>query len=100
MVLGRAPEAAVRAGIWMYVRGSPALAATAFGIGGAFKVYPAFFIVPLVLAEAVQGRPRQAARIGLAGAAPLVLVNLPFVLINFSGWWTTYRFQAERPAEP
>jgi hypothetical protein len=35
--------------------------------------------------------------VGAVGGGSLALINLPFILINASGWWTTYRFHVERP---
>lgn len=76
------------------------LAGTAFGIGGAFKLYPVMFVVPLALGflldRDVVGRWRRA--IGCVGAAALavLLANLPFVVVNEAGWASVFRFQAAR----
>jgi Glycosyltransferase family 87 len=85
------------AGIYLWWSGRPSWAALAFAVGGAFKLYPALFIVPLVCDQLVQQRTRKAAEVGAAGFGSLGLINLPFILINASGWWTTYRFHIERP---
>lgn len=84
------------AGIWFWWRGAPVWAAVLFGIGGAFKLYPAFLLAPLALYELKERGFRPAARAALAGAGTLVLINLPFALINFDGWMATYRFHSNR----
>jgi len=79
------------------------LAGAAFGIGGAFKLYPIMFVVPLALAylldRGVIPRAirwvRASAAVGTAVAA-LLAANVPFMLINFDGWASVFRFQAAR----
>ena len=80
-------------------RGRSAAAAALLAVGGALKLWPAFFIVPLVL-ERLTARDRGGA--GRAtGAFVLVTlgVNLPFLLANPAGWWAPYAFQKERAAD-
>jgi uncharacterized membrane protein len=84
------------AGIYLWWSGRSSRAALAFAIGGAFKLYPALFIIPLICDQLVQRRTRKAAGVAMAGFGSLALINLPFVLINASGWWATYRFHADR----
>jgi uncharacterized membrane protein len=76
------------------------LAAVAFAVGGAFKLYPVLFVIPLVCDQLVSRRSRRGAIVvGATGFGCLALINAPF-LINASGWWATYRFQIERtPAD-
>jgi uncharacterized membrane protein len=88
--------AASVAGIYLWWSGRPRLAGLAFAVGGAFKLYPALFIVPLVCDQLALRRARIAAEVGLAGFGSLAVINLPFVLVNASGWWATYRFHADR----
>ncbi|KQO62156.1 glycosyltransferase 87 family protein [Curtobacterium sp. Leaf261] len=79
------------------------LAALAFGIGAAFKLYPAMFVLPLVLAVLLDRGPTPlAARVRTAGAAVLASIaavaaaNVPFMIVNFTGWASVFRFQAAR----
>jgi hypothetical protein len=78
------------------------LAGAAFGLGAAFKVYPAMFVAPLAAAYLVDARLAVRARLRLAaatiGAAVLVLLlaNVPFILLNYSGWRAVIAFQATR----
>ena len=91
--------AASVAGIYLWWSGRSPVAAFLFAVGGAFKLYPALFIIPLVCDQLVRGQRRKAVEVGAVGFGSLALINLPFVLINASGWWTTYRFHADRPPQ-
>jgi uncharacterized membrane protein len=85
-------------GLYEWRRGRSTTATLAFAVGGAFKLYPALFIVPLIL-DAYKGRGRgRAIETGAVGFGSLALINLPFILANAGGWWATYRFHEERVA--
>jgi uncharacterized membrane protein len=93
--------AAVVAGAWFWHRGKNVAAAVAFGVGAALKLYPIMFVVPLVVERWVAGRRSEAGRgeagrVLAAGAGTALAINLPFMLINFQGWWGTYKFHQLR----
>jgi uncharacterized membrane protein len=71
-------------------------AALWFGVGAAFKLYPIFFIAPLFLDVLRQRGAGRAAAASAAGLGTFALFNLPFVIANASGWWTTYEFHRVR----
>ncbi|MFZ7089064.1 hypothetical protein [Curtobacterium sp. RRHDQ10] len=79
------------------------LAAAAFGIGGALKLYPVMFVLPLALAVLAatptlplgQRLLRALAPVGVA-VGVLAVANVPFVLVNAAGWFSVFRFQAAR----
>ena len=88
--------AAAVGGFYAWYRRKPILAAVLFGIGGALKVFPIFFLAPLVL-ERWRARDRGGAiKVAAAGAGTTVAINLPFALINWDGWWATYEFHRLR----
>jgi uncharacterized membrane protein len=88
--------AASVAGFWSWWRGRPMAAAVCFGIGGALKLYPVLFLLPLVL-DLLHARDRRGAvRAAAAGAGAFVLINLPIAVLSPSGWAVAYRFQALR----
>lgn len=89
--------AAATVGLALWRGGRPREAAVAFGIGGAFKLYPVLFVVPLVLEQIARRRRGEAARVGGCGLGAMALANLPFALLGPSGWWATYRFHEQRP---
>jgi uncharacterized membrane protein len=84
-------------GIYLWWTGRPRAAAVAFALGGALKLFPALFIFPLVADGIVRQSRREAWKTAAFGVGFLVLLNLPFALLNASGWWATYRFHADRP---
>ncbi len=92
--------AAVVAGMAFWWRDRPLAAAIAFGIGGALKIFPLLFLLPLALwvwkRKGWRSGFKEGLTIGLAGAATFLLINLPFMLINFDGWWASYEFHQNR----
>jgi uncharacterized membrane protein len=88
--------AAAVGGIWAWKRGQPLWAAVLFGIGGALKIYPIFFLAPLALDRLKRSGVKKAAETALTGAGTFVFINLPFALVNFDGWWATYAFHKRR----
>jgi len=88
--------AASVAGFWCWWRGRPTAAAVCFGVGGALKLYPLLFLLPLVLERVHAGDRRGALRAGVASIGTFVLINLPFLLLSPSGWAVAYRFHTLR----
>ncbi len=74
-------------------------AAALLGVGGALKLWPLFFLAPLVLTR-LRDRDRVAAAlVAVAGAGTFALINVPFALANPGGWWASYEYQALRQAD-
>lgn len=81
---------------WLWWRGRPTWAAVWLGIGASFKMYPIFFLAPLVL-ERLLARDRKGAALAAgAGVGTAVLINLPFAIVNPDGWLATYLFHQRR----
>lgn len=91
--------AAVALAVWSWWRGRPTLAAVWLGVGAAAKLYPVAFVLPLALERLSAGDRRGAARVVGAGVGTVVALNLPLALASPGGWWATYAFQADRPAD-
>jgi uncharacterized membrane protein len=93
--------AATVAGIAFWRADRPLAAAVAFGVGGALKMYPLMFLAPLVLyvwqKEGWRTGYKEALKVAIEGVATWLLINLPFMIINFDGWWATYEFHRLRP---
>lgn len=83
-----------------------ALAGAAFGVGGAFKLYPLMFLAPLAVAALLDRDAPLGARVRRtvaalgAGIGVVLAANVPFVLVNVEGWLSVFRFQAARPIGP
>lgn len=78
------------------------VAAVLLAIGCLFKLYPAFFVLPLAawLALRHTGDLRARVRVALRPIAICVGVviagNLPFAIFGFEGWFGSLRFQSYR----
>jgi uncharacterized membrane protein len=87
------------------------IAAVLLGLGFAFKLYPAIFVLPLMCYVLTGGRRGEelpigkrwditgALRVAAAAIATAVLVNLPFALAGFAGWKASFAFQWQRKAD-
>ncbi len=84
------------AGFYMWLADRPLIAAALFGIGAAFKLYPALFILPVAFDQLTRRDRLEAIRVAVVGVGTFAAINLPIVLINPDGWLTTYRFHADR----
>jgi uncharacterized membrane protein len=71
-------------------------AAAFLGLGAATKIYPGFFLLPLLIERLVAGDRRGAAKVAGIGVGSWLAANVPFMLANVDGWWATYAFQAGR----
>lgn len=111
------PAVAAAVGAFFVLFGCPgwspltraSVAALLLGIGFAVKVYPAIFLLPLALFVATGGSAgraegsgydvRGAVRVLGIGIGAAALVNLPFAITGFAGWWASFAFQAQRKVD-
>jgi hypothetical protein len=87
------------------------LASVLLGLGFTFKLYPAIFVMPLMLYVLTGGRSgaelppgkrydvKGMFRVGWVALLTAVLVNLPFALAGFEGWKASFTFQGLRQAD-
>ena len=87
------------------------VAAVLLGLGFAFKIYPAIFVLPLMLyvltggrggAELPEGKERDVAgmvRTALVSMGTAIAVNIPFAVLGFNGWLASFLFQGQRKAD-
>ncbi len=87
------------AGFYAWWRGRPLVAAALLGLGAGLKLYPGLWLAPLALELWVAGNKRAAAGALGAGIGTFVAVNAPFALVDFSGWFATYRYHELRSAD-
>lgn len=88
--------AAAVGGLYLWSRDRPLEAAVLFGLGASLKMYPIFFLAPLALDELRRRGFKPGAIAASVGAGTFALINAPFALINFDGWWATYAFHSQR----
>lgn len=80
------------------------LAAVLLGLGFAFKLYPGAFVAPLMLYVLTASRPGRldwwgAARVAVAATVTVVLINLPFAIVGYTGWRASFTFQELRKVD-
>lgn len=85
--------------VYVWSRGRPGAAAMLLGLGAATKIYPGFLALPLLLERVAARDWRGAGRVVAGTGGVWLVLNLPFVLANWDGWWATYSFQAGRVAD-
>ena len=79
-----------------WARRRPLLAGVLLGLGAAAKFYPLFALGPLLVLCWRAGRMRDFWRALLGGVVAWLVVNVPVMLIDFSGWAKFYRLSRER----
>lgn len=94
------PVATVVGAFWLWRRDRFVPAALLLSLGANLKVYPALFLAALVVDLAVRRRWTSALESATYAVVLALALNLPFVLVNRAGWWTTYEFQQARAADP
>ncbi len=80
----------------LWARNHVAASGVVLGLAAGAKFYPFLILLPVLLLCLRSGKLRQfAVFLGCTVGAWLV-VNLPFMFINFAGWSTFYTFSADR----
>src|SRR5262249_5636720 len=86
-------------------------AAVLLGIGFTLKLYPAAFVLPLMLYVLTGGPGGRdlpadkwydvagAIKVALVAFVTAVVINLPFALLGFDGWKASFTFQGLRQAD-
>ncbi len=87
------------------------LAAGMLSVGAGLKLYPLLFVVPVALWIGIGDRRNEsvvkrrspdwpgAAMFAGVAAAGFALMNVPFAVANFDGWWAAFQFQWQRPID-
>lgn len=88
------------AGMLALARRRPLLAGLLIGVGGAFKIYPLFLLLPIALVAARRRDLGQAVRVVAAAALGVVALNAPVALVWTPGWSEFFRLNHTRPADP
>ncbi|MEY4348542.1 MAG: hypothetical protein RIS43_961, partial [Actinomycetota bacterium] len=72
------------------------LTGIAVGLGTAAKLFPALILVVLAIAVWNSRDFKKVVIVGLSSAASWLLVNVPFMILNFEGWFHFYDFSRKR----
>lgn len=90
---------ATASAVYAWARDRWLWSAALLAVGGALKLWPAFFVLPLALAKLREGDRRGAAAIVGVATAVTIGLNAPFALYNADGWFAPYAFQRDRAAD-
>ena len=69
---------------------------TLIAVGACAKVFPAFFLPPLIARRVRDGGWRAAVPLVAGAGITAVALNLPFAIASAHGWWFPFRFQGRR----
>lgn len=83
-------------GMLAWSRSMPTAAGVLIGLAAAAKFYPFLVLIPIVVLCFRAGRPAALIRCVIGAAAAWLVVNVPFMLINFAGWYHFYAFSRTR----
>jgi hypothetical protein len=90
------PVAACAGALWAWRRDRYALAGVALGLGASAKIWPGFLVLPFLIALILARSWPGAVRLVTGAVASTLAVNLPFLLVNASGWAGPYVMQSAR----
>lgn len=91
--------AATVGAFWAWRSGRWGTAGVLLAVGASLKLWPGFFLAPLVLHRLRAGDRRGALVAGGATVGGWLAINGPFLLVNPDGWWAPYAFQKLRQAD-
>ena len=86
-------------GLLAWSRRRPTLAGVLIGLGVAAKLYPALFLLPLLILGVRTGRLAEAVRTAAVAALSWVLINLPVLVLYPRGWSEFFRLNSRRPQD-
>jgi hypothetical protein len=84
------------AATYAFVKRRDGLAGILIGLATAAKLYPGLLLIPFVLHRFHQRDREGGIRLAWSAIGTWLIVNLPFMLVAPKGWWTPFRFGAER----
>ncbi|HEY6422453.1 MAG TPA: glycosyltransferase 87 family protein [Pseudonocardiaceae bacterium] len=87
-------------GLLAWARRRPVLAGVLLGLGGAAKLYPLFFLGPILLLSLRDRRLRPGLQTTAAAGVTWALVNLPMAVLFPAGWSEFFRLSGRRGADP
>lgn len=87
------------ASMLLWARGKAGWSGVLLGLAIASKFYPLFLLGPLFLLCLRSGQLRSFWKLVGTGTVAWLAVNVPFMLVNFTGWKEFYVFSATRGAD-
>lgn len=90
------PVAATVAAVWAWRRGHVGWGGALLALGACAKIWPGFLLAPLLVTLVLRRRGVEAAKLVAAAVVTAIVVNLPFLIANPSGWWAPFLMQSVR----
>ena len=84
------------AGLLAWARRRPVVAGILIGLGVAAKLYPALFLIPLLVLGVRTGRLSEAVRTSVVTLITWAAINLPVMLLYPRGWSEFFRLNTRR----
>ena len=88
--------AAMLLAIYLFEKEKFQLSAILLAVSIATKFFPIVLVLPILIIFLRNKQLKLFIRYALTTAAAWVVINLPFILINYEGWAYFYKFSAER----
>ena len=88
------------AGLLAWSRRRAVTSGVLIGLGGAAKLYPLFFLGPLLVLCVRAGKVREGVRALVAALGAWLAVNVPILVLYPVGWGEFFRLNSTRPADP
>jgi uncharacterized membrane protein len=83
-------------GVWAWARRWPVFAGVLLGLGTAAKLWPAFIFIALIFLGIRARRLGPVVVAGVTGALTCLLVNVPFMWLNYENWDRFIELNRER----
>jgi hypothetical protein len=90
------PAMLVLAAMWAFIRGRTGLAWAAVALGITAKMYPVLIIPLFIIYQVKNGQYRQLLKGGVIFLVVLVVVIVPWLLIDAPGFWNSMSYHLER----
>ena len=87
------------AALLSWSRRAPKLAGMFLGLGAATKLFPVLLLVPLLALCIRAGLVRVWLKTAAVAVAAWLVVDVPFMIVNWNGWWYFYGFSSRRGTE-
>ncbi|GAB3248889.1 hypothetical protein GCM10027456_21260 [Kineosporia babensis] len=90
------PVAATAGALWTWHKQRYVATGVLLSLGACAKIYPGFLLLPFLIALLLDKRVLDGVRMVAAAIGTALLLNVPFMVINFEGWWGPFAMQSKR----
>ncbi|MDP9829861.1 hypothetical protein J2S57_005610 [Kineosporia succinea] len=90
------PVAASVGALWAWRKEKYALVGVFAALGASAKIYPGFLVLPFLIALLLDKRVQESVRMVGAAVITTLVLNVPFMIVNFEGWYGPFAMQSKR----